>query len=128
MGCTMTENNKTKIVLCDDDPTMRSLLETLLGMEGYEATSFIESTDEKFINYLIQQQPKAVLLDVHLTYSSGIDLLIKIKQEERLNDLFVLMTSGMELETECMEKGADGFLLKPYMPDDLLLWLREILD
>ena len=124
----MTQNNKTKIILCDDDPTMRSLLETLLGMEGYEATSFIESTDEKFINYLIQEQPKAVLLDVHLTYTSGIDLLVKIKQEKLLKNIYVLMTSGMELKKECMENGADGFLLKPYMPDDLLSWLHEILD
>jgi two-component system, chemotaxis family, chemotaxis protein CheY len=123
----MVENNKTKIILCDDDPTMRSLLETLLGMEGYDAVPFIESTDEHFINYLIVEKPQAVLLDVHLTYSSGIDLLVKIKQDDRLKDLLVLMSSGMDLKKECMEKGADGFLLKPYMPDDLISWLREII-
>lgn len=122
----MTHNNKIKIILCDDDPTMRSLLETLLGMEGYHALSFIESTDENFINYLIAEQPQAVLLDVHLTYSNGIDLLVKIKQEEQLKNMFVLMTSGMDLQKECMKKGADGFLLKPYMPDDLISWLRDI--
>lgn len=124
----MTQNNKTKIILCDDDPTMRSLLETLLGMEGYEAVSFIESTDEKFIDFLIVEQPRAVLLDVHLTYSNGIDLLIKIKQESRLKDMFVLLTSGMDLRKECLENGADGFLLKPYMPDDLISWLHKIID
>ncbi|MDX9863803.1 MAG: response regulator [Anaerolineaceae bacterium] len=124
----MTDNNNTKIILCDDDPTMRSLLETLLGMEGYHALSFIESTDEKFIDYLIAEQPQAVLLDVHLTYSNGIDLLVKIKQKEQLKDMAVLLTSGMDLRKECMEKGADGFLLKPYMPDDLISWLHKILD
>jgi two-component system chemotaxis response regulator CheY len=124
----MAQNNKTKIILCDDDPTMRSLLETLLGMEGYHALSFIESTDEKFIDYLIVEQPRAVLLDVHLAYSNGIDLMIKIKQEEQLKDMLVLMTSGMDLRKECMENGADGFLLKPYMPDDLISWLRKIID
>jgi DNA-binding response OmpR family regulator len=122
----MTHTNKIKIILCDDDPTMRSLLETLLGMEGYHALSFIESTDDKFINYLIVEQPQAVLLDVHLTYSNGIDLLVKIKQEEQLKNMSVLMTSGMDLQKECMKKGADGFLLKPYMPDDLISWLRNI--
>jgi len=123
----MVQENKTKIILCDDDPTMRSLLETLLGMEGYNAIPFIESTDDKFINFLITEEPRAVLLDVHLTYSSGIDLLVKIKQEEKLKNLLVLLTSGMDLKKECMEKGADGFLLKPYMPDDLISWLREII-
>lgn len=124
----MAQNNKTKIILCDDDPTMRSLLETLLALEGYQADSFIESTDENFINYLIIEQPRAVLLDVHLAYSNGIDLLVKIKQQEQLKDMFVLMTSGMDLKKECMENGADGFLLKPYMPDDLISWLRNIID
>ena len=123
----MAQKIKTKIILCDDDPTMRSLLETLLGMEGYNAVSFIESTDEKFINFLLIEKPRAVLLDVHLTYSSGIDLLVKIKQEDQLKDMFVLMTSGMDLKKECMEKGADGFLLKPYMPDDLISWLHSII-
>lgn len=123
----MVQENKTKIILCDDDPTMRSLLETLLGMEGYNAIPFIESTDDKFINFLITEEPRGVLLDVHLTYSSGIDLLVKIKQEEKLKNLLVLLTSGMDLKKECMEKGADGFLLKPYMPDDLISWLREII-
>ena len=124
----MTQNNKTKIILCDDDPTMRSLLETLLGMEGYEAVSFIESTDEKFIDFLIVEQPRAVLLDVHLAYSNGIDLLKKIKKESQLKDMFVLLTSGMDLRKECLENGADGFLLKPYMPDDLISWLHKIID
>jgi len=123
----MAQENKTKIILCDDDPTMRSLLETLLGMEGYNAVPFIESTDEKFIDFLIVEKPRAVLLDVHLTYSNGIDLLVKIKQEDQIEDLLVLMTSGMDLKKECMEKGADGFLLKPYMPDDLISWLHEII-
>ncbi len=124
----MRDNNKTKIILCDDDPTMRSLLETLLDMEGYHAVPFIESTDEKFISCLLNEQPRAVLLDVHLTYSNGIDLLVKIKQEDQLKNMFVLMTSGMDLQKECMDKGADGFLLKPYMPDDLITWLRSIID
>jgi FixJ family two-component response regulator len=38
------------------------------------------------------------------------------------------MTSGLNVEEECMESGANGFLLKPYMPDDLLDILKRNLD
>ncbi|MCD4672432.1 MAG: response regulator [Anaerolineaceae bacterium] len=124
----MTQNNKTKIILFDDDPTMRSLLETLLDMEGFNTKSYIENNDVDFIEFLKAEKPQAILLDVHLTYSSGIDLLSKIKKEEQLNALRVLMTSGMDLKQECLENGADGFLLKPYMPDELIAWLRKIID
>lgn len=123
----MTQNHKTKIILFDDDPTMRSLLETLLDMEGFNTKSYIENNDVDFIEFLKAEKPQAILLDVHLTYSSGIDLLSKIKKEEQLNALRVLMTSGMDLKQECLENGADGFLLKPYMPDELIAWLREII-
>lgn len=124
----MTQNKKTRIILFDDDPTMRSLLETLLAFEGFDAVSYIETTPEEFIQFLINEHPSAILLDVHLTYSSGLDLLVKIKEYKELDDIFVLMTSGMDLKTECLNKGADAFLLKPYMPDELISWLHQHLD
>ena len=47
-----------------------------------------------------------------------------IRSDNRISDMRVLMTSGMDLKDQCVEAGADGFLLKPYMPDDLIQLIR----
>jgi DNA-binding response OmpR family regulator len=119
-------NEIKKIVLFDDDPTMRTLLETLLGMEGFSAKAYIEKQGDDFVEFVRAEKPDVVLLDVHLTYSSGVDLLTEIRSDEQLKDMHVLMTSGMDMKAICLQAGADGFLLKPYMPDELISWLHEI--
>lgn len=120
------DNQKKKIVLFDDDPTMRTLLETLLAMEGFAAIAFVENKNDDFIEFIRNENPDAILLDVHLTYSSGVDILTEIRANEQLKNLHVLMTSGMDLKDTCIKAGADGFLLKPYMPDELIQLLHEV--
>lgn len=114
-----------KVLLFDDDPTMRTLLETLLSMEGFNVFSYVERKGDDFISFLKSNTPDALLLDVNLTYFNGIDLLKMIKADEQLSNIRVLMTSGMDVKNSCLNSGADGFLLKPYMPDELIKWLRE---
>jgi two-component system response regulator AdeR len=114
----------TKIALIEDDDTMRSLLKTLLEIEAFQVVSFdpVENPLEK----LSSEQPDVLLLDVHLKYGNGINLLKTIRETDDLNSLVVLMTSGMDLEATCLKYGANGFLLKPYMPDDLINWIRSV--
>lgn len=113
----------TKICLFEDDDTMRSLLTTLLELEGF--TVIAADPENESINILIREKPNILLLDVHLKYSDGITILKNIRQTEEIKSTVILMTSGMDLNDTCMKNGADGFLLKPYMPDDLINWIRN---
>jgi len=56
---------------------------------------------------------------------NGLEVLAQVRADEKTKDLKVVMTSGLNLEDECMGQGANGFLLKPYMPDDLLNILKQ---
>ena len=49
----------------------------------------------------------------------------QLRENDETRDVKVVMTSGLNLELECKNHGADDFLLKPYMPDDLLTILRR---
>ena len=95
-------------------------------MEGFAAIAFVENKNDDFIEFIRNENPDAILLDVHLTYSSGVDILTEIRANEQLKNLHVLMTSGMDLKDTCIKAGADGFLLKPYMPDELIQLLHEV--
>jgi DNA-binding response OmpR family regulator len=37
----------------------------------------------------------------------------------------IVMTSGLNVETDCLERGANHFIMKPFMPDDLLALLKS---
>lgn len=115
-----------KIMLAEDDLTMVTLLKTLLGMEGYQVVTL--SFDEDVVEAVHDNQPDILLMDVHLPHVNGLDILACLRKNDETKDLKVVMTSGLNLELECKNSGADDFLLKPYMPDDLLKILKKNLN
>ena len=115
-----------RIMLAEDDLTMVTLLKTLLGMEGYQVIAL--SVDDDVFEAARKDRPDVLLLDVHLPHTNGLDVLDQVRGDDKINDLKVVMTSGLDLELECKNHGADDFLLKPYMPDDLLGILKRNLN
>jgi CheY-like chemotaxis protein len=118
----------SKILLVEDDTTMQMLLKTLLELDGHEVNLVIDPRQD--VPQTVQdQQPDLLIMDVHLRYNNGIDILKTIRKQELSSapsrKSYILMTSGMNVQQECMQAGADGFLLKPYMPDELTRQLQR---
>jgi len=111
-----------KILLAEDDATMVSLLITLLNMEGFEVVALDANAD---IAAAVQREkPHALFMDVHLGGQSGMKILEKIRKNRDTAHVRIVMTSGMNMKDECMKQGANAFLLKPFMPDDLISALK----
>lgn len=116
----------TKVLLIEDDATMLSLLETLLEIEGYEVkkienyTSVLEDT--KTMN------PDMVLMDVHLREANGLDILAAMRADSELDHVKVVMSSGMDYSARSMQIGANDFILKPYMPDELIDKIKQLTE
>jgi CheY-like chemotaxis protein len=115
--------SKVKILLAEDDVTMVSLLKTLLKMEGFEVVALKSDADVPAA--VRHEKPDVLLLDVHLSQQSGLDILDNLRSSDDTNHVPVVMSSGASLKDECLRRGADGFLLKPYMPDDLITVLKK---
>jgi CheY-like chemotaxis protein len=111
--------NKT-IMLVEDDPTMQSVLATLLEFEGYKVVIGPVGTKESILRSIRDHSPDILFMDVSLRSVSGIDVLKGLRRDPDLNHLRVLMSSGMDLKGTCLAAGANDFLLKPFMPDELL--------
>lgn len=107
-----------KILLIEDDVTMLSLLKTLLEIEGHQVIKYTSNDD--LLEPIRQDRPDAILLDVHYRQINGLDIMRAIRQDPQLNGIRVIMASGQDVATECKAAGADDFLLKPFMPDDLI--------
>ena len=113
----------TKVMLAEDDQTMVSLLKTLLKMDGFDVIALDADADVPAA--LERECPDVLLLDVHLSNQNGLDILDAIRRSKHTTNAKVVMTSGSNLKEECMKHGADGFLLKPFMPDDLIQILQQ---
>jgi two-component system alkaline phosphatase synthesis response regulator PhoP len=112
-------------MLLEDDPTMLSLLKTLLEIEGYQVSHTLDF--ENTLEAIEQYNPDLILLDVNLREINGIDVLKNIREDQQLRDVTVIMTSGMHLKEECLDKGANDFILKPYMPEELVNKITNLL-
>jgi len=118
--------SKPRVLLAEDDFTMVSLLKTLLKMEGYDVVAL--DADADVIQAVRAQKPDVLLMDVHLFSQSGLDILEQVRGSEDINDVRILMSSGSNVKEECLNRGANGFLMKPYMPDDLFKQLKQVLS
>jgi CheY-like chemotaxis protein len=112
-----------KVLLADDDYTMVSLLKTLLCMEGYQVETLLDKNGD-VLDIIRKEQPDILLVDVYLGDRNGLDLVRQIRAAPDMKDLKIVMASGIDKTRECLAVGANSFLLKPYMPDDLFKLLR----
>lgn len=111
-----------KIMLAEDDATMLHLLKTLLKMEGFQPIPL--EPDADIVSEVLSQQPDALLMDVHLANKSGLDELKRLRAASGGGQIRVVMASGLDVKEKCLDNGANAFLLKPFMPDDLIAALR----
>lgn len=115
--------SKAKVLLAEDNVNMMSLLKTLLEMEGFEVMAM--QADADVLAAVRRGKPDVILLDVHLSQQSGLDILDSLRSSQDTADVRVVMSSGASVKDECMRRGANAFLLKPYMPDDLIAILKR---
>jgi OmpR family two-component system response regulator YxdJ len=117
-----------KIMLIEDDVTMVSLLTTLLQMEGFQVIKLKGVNLDQILTHVRDELPDLALVDVNLRFVSGFDILKAIRQDDILKNMRVVMSSGADFSEKVKEEGGDDFLLKPYMPDDLIQRIHNALN
>ncbi len=103
---------------------MVNLLQTLLKMEGYQVSALDAETD--IVQTVLAERPDILLMDIHLLCSNGIEELTKLRAAPGGDAVRVVMTSGLDFRDMCLSRGADAFIQKPFMPDDLLAALKKL--
>jgi DNA-binding response OmpR family regulator len=111
-----------RIVLAEDDATMVRLLGTLLRMDGHDVTAVEGNAD--LAATVESLAPDALVLDMIFAQQNGLDLVERIRRSKVGRKLYVLMISGLDVKEDCLRRGADDFLQKPFSPDELMGLLR----
>ncbi len=106
-----------EILVVDDDPVNRELLERRLERQGYDVVSVGDG--EAALDYLSANRVDLVLLDMVMPGLSGAEVLGRLKDDESLRALPVIMLSALDDVNEvvhCVVLGAEDYVLKPFNP------------
>lgn len=117
-----------KILIADDEPTLRLLAhETLLG-EGLE---IVEANDgQEALSIARRDHPKLILLDVAMPGLSGLEVCQQLKADPATRDIVIVMLTALgqtKDREEAFASGADHYMTKPFSPSQLLKLVDQIL-
>lgn len=116
------------ILVCDDDPLVADLLAHRLGRRGYRVT--VAADGREALERLAEERPDAVLLDAMMPVHDGYEVLRRIRADERLAGLPVVMLTARKQEEDivgALELGASDFVVKPFLPEELMSRLARLL-
>lgn len=117
-----------KILIADDATFMRMMLKDILSHAGF--INLIEAKNgREAINLFKVEKPELILLDVTMPDMDGLKALEEIKDVNP--DVKIIMCSSMgqeELVSECFEKGADDFIMKPFKPERVVQAVSQFID
>jgi two-component system response regulator AtoC len=118
---------KPVILLVDDEDTIRLFLEKTLREEGYEALT--AATGAEAIEITRSELPDLVLLDLKLPDTSGLEVLMQIK-EDVPEVCVIMLTAFGDIETAvtAMKKDAFDFVSKPVNLEQLLITIEKGLE
>ena len=114
-----------KILIIEDDESVRGELKELLNNAGYDALILDDYTN--MLDDILNIHPDLILLDINIPYMNGEVLL---KNLRKVSNIPVIMVTSKNTEVDevlSMSYGADDYITKPYNPTILLLRIGAVL-
>ena len=114
------------ILVVEDDPRLRALLQRYLGENGFRVTAAEHAAEAR--EKLRFLQPDLMVLDVTMPGESGLSLTESLRREKQEVPILLLTARGApEDRIAGFEAGADDYLAKPFEAKELLLRIRALL-
>ncbi|MEO5377852.1 MAG: response regulator [Magnetococcus sp. DMHC-6] len=121
--------HQARILIVDDQVANNTLLETILKSYGYR--EIVATTDPReAIRLYGEEKFDIVLLDYHMPFLNGMQVLEKLKELEQSGYLPVLMITAMtdkEIRHQALKIGAQDFITKPFDKFEVVLRVRTVL-
>ena len=114
-----------RILIVDDEPALQSMVQEILIQAGYETDAAL--TCAQALEQCRAAAPDAVLLDVMLPDGDGFSLFRKLREIRDVPVLFLSARDEDEARLRGLGLGADDYITKPFLPQELLLRLRAVL-
>jgi CheY-like chemotaxis protein len=126
----MTDDAKTVLVV-DDDPDAREYLTTVLQDDGFCTATAKDGVEA--IEMIEQQRPDLVALDITMPEKSGVAVYRKLKEDEELKDIPVVIITGVSedfkrfISSRRQVPPPEGYISKPVDAGQLIKVVRKLL-
>lgn len=119
----------SKVMIIDDDSSIREGLSVRLRSQGFDV--LCADHPESALDAVLRERPDAILLDIDMPGYNGLDFHECLQFTERGRGIPVIYVSGCgtppNLE-DAYRQGAQAFIAKPYVSEDLLATIRGVLQ
>jgi DNA-binding response OmpR family regulator len=114
-----------RILVIDDDSSIRSLFRRGLGYENFEVK--VAESGSQGLALIAVEKPDLVILDVKMPGMTGFDVMQSIRQTgNKVPVIMLTALDSIEIQLECLNSGADDYVAKPVGFDVLLARIRAI--
>lgn len=116
------------ILVADDDALLRGLVEHRLTAQGYQVRT--ASNGGEAIEAARKHSPDLIVLDAMMPVMDGFAVLGALKADTAMSQIPVVMLTALRGQQDvvgALDQGADDYLVKPFMPDELISRISRIL-
>ena len=129
----MTENaempneteDRQRILLADDEASIRRILETRLKMAGYDV--YTAQDGEEAVNAFNKYNPDLVVLDVMMPKMDGYGVTREIRRTSDVPIIILTALGDVSERITGLELGADDYVIKPFSPKELEARVKAVL-
>jgi DNA-binding response OmpR family regulator len=117
-----------RILIADDDPLLRALLQHKLAAEGHQV--FAAEHGGGVAALIRDHAPDLIVLDAMMPVMDGFEVLRRLKADIGTRQIPVVMLTALKREQDVvggLQLGAADYLAKPFIPDELVQRIRRIL-
>ena len=117
----ITQKDQPTVLLIDDDMVSREVMATMMTMSGYDVHTAEDWHHALELLGIGECKPTIILMDIQMPGLSGMELIEKLREQCKAR-LYVISASNTE---EDVLAAADGFLMKPFVPEALTRLIEE---
>lgn len=117
------------VLVVDDDPVIRKLLEVNFDMEGFAV--LLAHDGEEGVEIARRERPHLIVSDIMMPKLSGIELVAQLKGDPATSDIPIILLSAKAQNADVrggLDAGADDYITKPFEPLDLVDRVNRLLD
>ena len=119
------ESHKEKILVVDDEASIRRILETRLSMIGYDVVTAADG--EEALDTFRNAEPDLVVLDVMMPKLDGYGVCQELRKESDVPIIMLTALGDVADRITGLELGADDYVVKPFSPKELEARIRSVL-
>ncbi len=121
------KDKRKKLLIADDDPQMGKILKRAFSMDSWDIA--LANNGDTALSLVLEHQPDIIILDINMPGKSGNEILKKLRETSKMRAIpIVILTSLSETsdKVNSFNKGADDYITKPFILDELKMQINAI--